>query len=68
MQSKMVPIIVILMLVLGPLLSRADDAERKPNFLLVVADDMGWTDVGSFGGEIETPNLDALAQRGVDLA
>jgi len=36
-----------------------------PNILLVVADDMGWTDLGSFGSEIETPNLDTLAQRGV---
>ena len=40
-------------------------AETRPNILLVVADDMGWTDLGSFGGEIETPNLDALAERGV---
>ncbi len=40
-------------------------AERRPNFLLVVADDMGWTDLGAFGSEIETPNLDALAERGV---
>jgi arylsulfatase len=40
-------------------------AERRPNVLLVVADDMGWTDLGSFGSEIETPNLDALAERGV---
>jgi arylsulfatase len=40
-------------------------AERRPNFLLVVADDMGWTDVGAFGSEIETPNLDALAERGI---
>jgi len=38
---------------------------KQPNFLLVVADDMGWTDLGSFGSEIDTPNLDALAQRGV---
>jgi arylsulfatase len=30
-----------------------------------MADDMGWTDIGSFGSEIETPNLDTLAQRGV---
>ena len=37
---------------------------EQPNFLLVVADDLGWTDLGSFGSEIETPNLDALAQRG----
>jgi arylsulfatase len=40
-------------------------AEQRPNILLVMVDDMGWTDLGSFGSEIETPNLDALAQRGV---
>ena len=40
-------------------------AEKRPNFLLVVADDMGWTDLGSFGSEIETPNLDSLASQGV---
>ena len=39
--------------------------EPRPNILLVVADDMGWSDLGSFGSEIETPNLDALAERGV---
>ena len=38
---------------------------KPPNILLVMADDMGWTDIGSFGSEIATPNLDALAQRGV---
>ena len=40
-------------------------ASERPNILLVVADDLGWTDLGSFGSEIETPNLDSLAQRGV---
>jgi arylsulfatase len=39
--------------------------ERPPNILLVMVDDMGWTDIGPFGGEIETPNIDALAERGV---
>jgi arylsulfatase len=38
---------------------------KQPNILLVMADDMGWTDIGSFGSEIDTPNIDALAQRGV---
>ena len=38
---------------------------KQPNILLVMADDMGWTDIGSFGSEIETPNLDALARQGV---
>ena len=42
-----------------------DAADRRPNILLVVADDMGWTDLGSFGSEIATPNLDALADGGV---
>ncbi len=36
----------------------------QPNILLVMADDMGWTDIGSFGSEIDTPNLDALARQG----
>lgn len=43
----------------------AHGAESRPNFLLIVADDMGFSDMGAFGGEIRTPNLDALAQRGV---
>ena len=39
--------------------------ERRPNILLIVADDAGYADIGSFGGEIQTPNLDALASVGV---
>lgn len=39
--------------------------ERPPNILFIVADDMGYTDIGAFGSEIPTPNLDALAHRGV---
>ena len=41
------------------------DTDKRPNFLLVVADDMGYTDAGSFGGEIETPTVDALAAEGI---
>jgi arylsulfatase len=41
------------------------NADERPNFLLVVADDMGWTDLGAFGSEIETPNLDRLASEGL---
>ncbi|MHC4258030.1 MAG: sulfatase-like hydrolase/transferase, partial [Planctomycetota bacterium] len=40
-------------------------AVKQPNILLVMVDDMGWTDIGCFGSEIETPNIDALAERGV---
>ena len=40
-------------------------AEDRPNILLIVADDAGIADIGSFGSEINTPNLDALASVGV---
>ncbi len=38
---------------------------NRPNFLIIVADDLGYSDLGVYGGEIETPNLDALARSGV---
>jgi arylsulfatase len=43
----------------------AAEEARRPNVLLIVADDMGYSDIGAFGGEIRTPNLDALAARGL---
>ena len=40
-------------------------AEERPNVLLILADDLGFSDLGCYGGEIETPNLDALAANGL---
>lgn len=37
----------------------------RPNVLIILADDMGYADLGCFGGDIQTPNLDALAHRGL---
>jgi arylsulfatase A-like enzyme len=36
-----------------------------PNFLIIVADDLGFSDCGCFGGEIRTPNIDWLASNGI---
>ena len=39
--------------------------DSKPNILLIVADDLGYTDLGSFGSEISTPNINYLSKNGV---
>ena len=41
---------------------------KRPNILLIVADDMGYSDIGAFGGEIATPTLDQLASDGLRLS
>ncbi len=40
-------------------------AAQRPNILLILADDMGFSDIASYGGEIHTPNLDQLAAHGI---
>jgi len=45
----------------------AADTPAKPNILLIVADDLGWADVGYHGAKIRTPNIDRLAREGVEL-
>ena len=41
--------------------------DNRPNILLIIADDLGYTDLGVFGSEIRTPNIDAIAQDGMLL-
>jgi arylsulfatase len=52
-------------LVLSGTMPFAHAAETKPNILVIIADDMGYSDITCYGGEIPTPNLDALADRGI---
>ncbi len=42
-----------------------NDQETKPNIVLILADDLGYADIGCYGGDIETPNLNSLASQGV---
>ena len=42
-------------------------AQDKPNIIIILADDLGFSDLGCFGGEIHTPVLDKLAKNGVRM-
>jgi arylsulfatase len=55
---------VLMILSLAPG-ARAAGAARRPNVLVVLADDLGYSDLGCYGGEIATPNLDRLAAGGL---
>jgi arylsulfatase A-like enzyme len=48
-----------------PAVASAADAPRRPNIVIILGDDLGFADMGSFGSEIKTPNLDSLAGEGV---
>lgn len=47
--------------------ARAQQPSTRPNILIIMADDMGYSDLGCFGSEISTPNLDKLADQGMRL-
>ena len=59
--------LVIVLTLLGLFLGSCSENRKNepPNILLIVADDLGYSDLGCFGGEVETPQLDNLASDGV---
>ena len=57
---KRIFVILLLAFLTGKLI-----AAEKPNILIIIADDMGFSDAGCYGGEIKTPNLDRLASEGL---
>lgn len=59
-MSRLVPFILLCLAVAIPL-----NAEAQPNILLIVSDDMGYSDIGCYGGEIRTLHLDRLAAGGL---
>ena len=60
--------IVMLAALVVPAIASAADAPRRPNIVIILGDDLGFADMGSFGSEIKTPNLDSLAKDGVRFA
>jgi arylsulfatase A-like enzyme len=52
-------------LILLALIGAASAAEKRPNIVVILSDDMGYSDLGCYGGEIRTHHLDALAKNGL---
>ena len=61
-QKRLWPLGILL---LFPLATTATAANPRPNIVLIMADDLGFSDLGCYGSEISTPHLDALAQSGL---
>jgi arylsulfatase A-like enzyme len=64
MKKQMRSLWILLAVCLLPLSAMA---AQRPNIIVMVADDLGWNDVGFHGGDIDTPSLDRLAAEGVEL-
>ena len=58
--------IVLLATALGLILPVLCAAQKPPNVVLILADDLGYSNIGCYGGEIDTPHLNRLAAHGVD--
>ncbi|MEX0678229.1 MAG: arylsulfatase [Pirellulales bacterium] len=63
--QRVVLVVAVLFAVLYSTKAPAADADKRPNVVVILADDLGFSDLGCYGGEIETPNLDRLAAGGL---
>src|SRR5687768_3063582 len=63
-MKLLLPLLSIVVAAGGPAALPAS-APPRPNIIVIMADDMGYSDIGPFGGEIATPNLDRLARGGL---
>ncbi|QJW89479.1 arylsulfatase [Spirosoma taeanense] len=71
-QGLLVLLLSVLVLAAGLMLvafgnkqAGSSSADRRPNIIVIIADDMGFSDLGCYGGEIRTPNIDFLARNGI---
>lgn len=65
MRTKRCLLIPLLLALCSAVTAGSSLAAEKPSVLLIVADDLGFSDLGCYGGEIDTPNLNALADSGL---
>ncbi|MBX6361752.1 MAG: arylsulfatase [Acidobacterium ailaaui] len=66
---KVISIIIVITILFGyNIFSQRRNENNRPNILIILADDMGFSDPGCFGGEIHTPNIDWLAKNGIRIS
>ena len=65
MRKGFLPILISALLFLSILMEGCSEPAGSPNILFILADDLGYSDISCYGGEIMTPNLDALAEKGI---
>ena len=62
MSAKNYAIVILAIIALGcQKVEENQEPTKRPNIIMILADDMGYSDLGCFGAEIQTPNLDRLA-------
>ena len=66
MQNRYIPIVLFFCIFYNSVNAQSKQ-NKKPNILWIVADDLGYTDLGCYGGEIKTPNIDLLAKQGIQF-
>lgn len=66
-MRNMKSVLAVMLVLLMSVLIYGQNTKQKPNFVVIMADDLGYSDIGSFGSEIQTPNLDFLANGGIKL-
>ena len=64
-MNKFLPILIISIFITACNNQEKKGPKNRPNIIVIMADDLGYSDLGCYGGEIETPNLDALAKGGI---
>lgn len=67
MQNTIKPALVIMLLLVHGIRVQGQETTKKPNIIIILADDLGWGDVGYHGSDIRTPNIDRLAKEGIKL-
>ena len=62
---KLLTYCLVFLFTFSDFLQGTESISTRPNFILIMVDDMGYSDIGCYGGEVKTPNLDQLAKNGL---